>query len=124
MDLPMRRVGHWIMVGAAVAASALLLIWLILTDQIEARLLDWVEQRSAEGYVILWSRFEVGGFPLRFVVEFSEARIAKDAASAEAPRIKAQLALWQPDRISLAMPRLDLAALDGNIGLESVTAAL
>jgi hypothetical protein len=119
-----RRLIPWFVFGAAAAASALFLVWLILAQQTEARILEWVEARRAEGYVIAWSRFDIGGFPLRILVEFADAKIAKDATGAEAPLVTADLAPWRPDRIDLAAPRLDLAGPEGRLVLESVTAAL
>lgn len=120
----MRRLLPWAVFGSAALASALFLVWLVLAQRVEAEVAAWAEARRAEGYVLAWSRLDVGGFPLRFVVGFADARIAKDGWSIEAPLLSADLAPWRPDRIDLAASRLAVAGPGGGLALETATAAL
>jgi len=96
----------------ATAAGA----WHLLARRLETQVSLWADARRAEGFELSWSDHGVGGFPFRFRLDFSDARIARQDWVATAPRLSAALRPWRPDSIDLLAPRLD-AGGPGRMGV-------
>lgn len=69
--------------------------WFWLRGQAVARMDAQIEQMRSSGYEIAWKQRQVGGFPFRLNVSFTEARIREPSGWAlAAPRLEAQAPVY------------------------------
>jgi hypothetical protein len=80
--------------------------WLWAADQVETAIAQWTEAQRARGYEIAYRGPELGGFPVRLAVGFSEPRVAAPQGWRwSGGAISGEAAFWQPRTLRLELPR-------------------
>jgi hypothetical protein len=111
---PRRRIGLWApYVAVALAFAAWSLFWLVLKGQIEDRIDRESANLRTSGYEASWKARQVSGYPFRFEVELTDARIAEPSGwGVAASSLKAVAAAYRidhwvfvaPDGLTLSRP--------------------
>jgi hypothetical protein len=89
-----------------IAGAALSAYWYWAADQVRLAIAEWSEEQRARGYDITYRGPEIGGFPARLTVGFTEPRVAAPQGWRwSGGAIAGEAAFWRPEVLTLALPR-------------------
>jgi len=104
-DVFPRRLTRALLGLALLAFGGLAAYWFWAANQVEAAIALWTGEQRARGYEIDYRGPELGGFPVRLTVEFSEPRIAAPQGWRwSGGMIAGQAAFWEPQVLRLDLP--------------------
>jgi hypothetical protein len=100
-----RRLTRALLGFALLAFGALAAYWFWAAGQVEAAIAQWTGEQRARGFEIDYRGPELGGFPVRLAVAFSEPRIAAPQGWRwSGGAIAGQAAFWDPWALRLDLP--------------------
>ncbi len=101
----LRRLTRAVLGLALLGFGGLAAYWFWAADRVEAAIALWTEAQRARGYEIAYRGPELGGFPLRLAVGFSEPRVAApEGWRWSGAAIAGRAALWEPLTLYLDLP--------------------
>ena len=101
----LRRLTRALLGLALLAFGGLAAYWFWAAGQVEAAIAQWTGEQRARGYEIDYRGPELGGFPVRLAVAFSEPRIAAPQCWRwSGGAIAGQAAFWNPRVLRLDLP--------------------
>ena len=103
--MTLRRLTRAVLGFALLAFGGLAAYWFWAAGQVEAAIAQWTEEQRARGYEIDYRGPELGGFPVRLTVGFSEPRVAAPQGWRwSGGAIAGQAAFWEPRILRLDLP--------------------
>jgi hypothetical protein len=104
--MPLRRLTRVVLGLALLGFGGLAGYWFWAADRIETAIALWAEEQRARGYQIAYRGPELGGFPVRLAVGFSEPRVtAPQGWRWSGGAIAGEAAFWEPRTLRLELPR-------------------
>ncbi len=104
-DVFRRRLTRALLGLALLAFGGLAAYWFWAANQVEAAIALWTGEQRARGFEIDYRGPELGGFPIRLAVAFSEPRIAAPQGWRwSGAAIAGQAAFWNPLLLRLDLP--------------------
>ncbi len=101
----LRRLTRAVLGLALLAFGGLAGYWFWAADRVETVIALWTEEQRARGYEIAYGGPELGGFPLRLAVGFSEPRVtAPQGWRWSGAAIAGQAAFWDPWDLHFDLP--------------------
>ncbi|MEE9208932.1 MAG: DUF2125 domain-containing protein [Kiloniellales bacterium] len=101
-----RRLIAAVLGAALLAFGALSAYWFWAADQVATAIALWTEEQRARGYEIAYQGPELGGFPVKLAVRFTEPRVAAPQGWRwSGAAIAGEAAFWAPRSLRLDLPR-------------------
>ncbi len=103
--MTLRRLTRAALALALLAFGALAAYWFWAADRVETAIAQWTEEQRARGYEIAYRGPEIGGFPVKLAVRFTEPSVdAPQGWRWSGAAIAGEAAFWQPLTLRLDLP--------------------